>query len=67
MLQTAGMDEAAMAIWHAEFEALAPEAHHELLLSLVISEPETNAIRAWSREIKSNGPLGKHEEPLTGA
>jgi MerR family transcriptional regulator, thiopeptide resistance regulator len=49
MLRSAGMDEKAMARWHAEFEQRAPEAHREFLLSIGISEGETLEIRKWSR------------------
>ncbi len=52
MLEAAGMDEAAMAKWHAEFETCAPEAHYELLLSLGIPEDEARQIQKWSRDIK---------------
>ena len=53
MLKAAGMDEAAMAKWHAEFETCAPEAHYELLLSLGIPEDEARQIQKWSRDIKN--------------
>ncbi len=49
MLRAAGMDDRAMARWHAEFEQRAPEAHREFLLSLGIPEGETLEIRKWSR------------------
>lgn len=57
MLRAAGMDESAMERWHGEFEARAPQAHHEFLLSLGISEQETQEIRKWSAKIqkKING------------
>jgi len=63
MLEAAGMDEAAMAVWHAEFENRAPEAHHEFLLSLGIPEEEAQQIQGWSREMneasrKENGNQG---------
>jgi DNA-binding transcriptional MerR regulator len=48
MLRAAGMDEAAMARWHTEFERRAPQAHHEFLLSLGIPEEEALGIREWS-------------------
>ena len=48
MLHAAGMDEAAMHIWHAEFEHRAPEAHRNFLLSLGISEDEASYIRELS-------------------
>jgi MerR family transcriptional regulator, thiopeptide resistance regulator len=49
MLRAAGMDDSAMARWHAEFEHRAPEAHREFLLSLGIPEGEAQEIRNWSR------------------
>jgi MerR family transcriptional regulator, thiopeptide resistance regulator len=52
MLRAAGMDEAAMSKWHAEFEQRAPEAHHQFLLSLGISEDEALFIRQRSAEAK---------------
>lgn len=50
MLRAAGMDEAAMWRWHAEFERRAPEAHHQFLLSLGITEEEALLIRKRSAE-----------------
>jgi MerR family transcriptional regulator, thiopeptide resistance regulator len=50
MLCAAGMDETAMARWHAEFERRAPEAHHQFLLALGIWEDEALVIRKRSRE-----------------
>ncbi len=50
MLRAAGMDEAAMRRWHIEFERRAPEAHHQFLLTLGISEDEALFIRKWSAE-----------------
>lgn len=50
MLRAAGMDEAAMGRWHTEFERRAPEAHHQFLLSLGISEDEAQFIRKRSAE-----------------
>jgi MerR family transcriptional regulator, thiopeptide resistance regulator len=49
MLRAAGMDDAAMKRWHAEFERRAPEAHHQFLLSLGISEEEARMIREMSQ------------------
>lgn len=54
ILTAAGMGEAAMAKWHAEFESRAPQAHHDFLLSIGIPEDEARQIRAWSREIKTD-------------
>ncbi len=51
MLRAAGMDNQGMDRWHAEFERRAPEAHHEFLLSLGISEEEALAIRQWAGQI----------------
>jgi len=51
MLRAAGMDDQAMGRWHSEFEHRAPEAHHNFLLSLGISEDEIQRIRRQSREM----------------
>jgi len=51
MLRAAGMDNRGMDRWHAEFERRAPEAHHEFLLSLGISEEEALAIRQWAGQL----------------
>lgn len=50
MLRAAGMDEAAMSRWHTEFERRAPEAQHQFLLALGITEEEALCIRKRSRE-----------------
>ncbi len=50
MLRAAGMDEAAMGRWHTEFERRAPEAHHQFLRALGISEDEALFIRKRSAE-----------------
>lgn len=50
MLRAAGMDESAMERWHTEFERRAPEAHHQFLLALGISEEEALLIRKLSME-----------------
>lgn len=49
MLRAAGMDDDAMTKWHSEFEQRAPEAHHQFLLALGISEDEANIIRTRAR------------------
>ena len=54
ILTAAGMDEPAMAKWHAEFESRAPEAHNDFLLSLGIPEDKVRRIREWSREIRTD-------------
>jgi len=51
MLRAAGMDEAAMLKWHAEFESRSPGAHHDFLLSLGIQETEVDDIRCRSRRL----------------
>ena len=48
MLRSAGMDEAATERWHAAFEQRAPQAHHDILLSLGIAENKALRIRALS-------------------
>lgn len=50
MLRAAGLDQDGMRRWHREFEARAPEAHHEFLLALGIEEADARAIRAWANE-----------------
>jgi len=55
MLRAAGMNEAAMRIWHAEFERRAPEAHLNFLLSLGISEDEASLIRELSSKKQNVG------------
>jgi len=57
MLRAAGMDENAMARWHAEFESRAPNAHHDFLVSLGISEKEVLHIRDWSSKLASKAPF----------
>lgn len=49
MLRAAGMSDAAMDAWHREFEQRAPEAHHDFLLSLGITEAEVRLIREHAR------------------
>ncbi|MBX3026500.1 MerR family transcriptional regulator [bacterium] len=49
MLRGAGLDEAGMRRWHAEFELRAPRAHHQFLRELGIEDRELRAIRAWAR------------------
>lgn len=48
LLRAAGMDDAAMCRLHSEFERRAPEAHHNFLLMLGVSEQETVLIRQRS-------------------
>jgi DNA-binding transcriptional MerR regulator len=46
MLRQSGMDDLAMARWHAEFERRAPEEHGQFLASLGIPSEEIKRIRA---------------------
>jgi DNA-binding transcriptional MerR regulator len=55
MLRAAGMDEAAMRRWHAEFEQRAPQSHQEFLLSLGIPREAIAQIRALSRQEGEQG------------
>lgn len=66
MLRAAGMDEAAMGKWHAEFERRAPEAHHQFLLALGIGEDEALFIRRRSRG-EPEGTTGRHPSPPGGS
>ena len=50
MMEAAGMDEASMTRWHAEFEHRAPKAHKEFLMSLGIPNDEVRKIQEWSKE-----------------
>jgi len=49
LLKAAGLDEDAMALWHIEFEQLAPEAHQDFLESLGVQESEIKSIRKLSK------------------
>ena len=51
LLRGAGVDDAAMARWHALFEQQAPAAHQAFLLSLGIDADEMEHIRSWARQI----------------
>jgi DNA-binding transcriptional MerR regulator len=50
MLRAAGLDDAAMARWHALFEHQSPQAHEDFLRSLGLQADEIERIRRWSRE-----------------
>lgn len=50
LLQRAGFDEAAMRVWHQEFERGNPAAHEAFLASLGLEAAEIAAIRDWSRQ-----------------
>ena len=49
LLRAAGLDDAGMHRWHAEFERSAPEAHPDFLASLGLPGREIARIRRWSR------------------
>jgi DNA-binding transcriptional MerR regulator len=51
LLRAAGMSDADMMRWHAEFERMAPDAHGHFLQSLGIPAREVDLIRTASREI----------------
>lgn len=50
LLRRAGFDEAAMQLWHHEFERENPAAHAAFLASLGLAAAESAAIREWSRQ-----------------
>lgn len=52
MLQKSGMDQNAMAHWHAEFETRTPDDHAHFLLSLRIPGQEVTAIRNCAANCK---------------
>lgn len=52
ILRAAGLDDAAMHRWHAEFERQAPAAHGDFLESLGLAKPEVARIRRWSRALR---------------
>lgn len=49
LLEAAGLNEAARDKWHAEFERIAPDAHHDFLESIGIPAKEISLIRRYSR------------------
>lgn len=50
ILADSGMDEAARHQWHVEFERNLPEAHHDFLEALGMSQAEIEAIKAFARK-----------------
>ncbi len=48
ILSSAGLDEAGMTKWHAEFERSSPQAHHDFLISLGLNDSEIKSIRKAS-------------------
>lgn len=51
LLRAAGLDDAAIARWHALFEAQSPQAHETFLRALGLDAPEIARIRSWSRRM----------------
>ena len=49
-----GLDHAALERWHAEFERRAPQAHHDFLLGLGLSEKEAQQVRLLTKNIEEN-------------
>ncbi|GEM_PF-97032 len=49
-----GLDEAALKLWHTEFERRAPNAHHEFLLGLGLSEKEAIQVRMLTKNVEDN-------------
>jgi MerR family transcriptional regulator, thiopeptide resistance regulator len=49
LLRAVGLDDAAMRQWHAAFERLTPEGHHDFLAALGLAEAEITSIRQWAR------------------
>lgn len=52
--KASGLDEAARKRWHTEFERRAPDAHHEFLLGLGLSEKEAIQIRMLTKSVEDN-------------
>ena len=49
-----GMDEAALKRWHIEFERRAPNAHHDFLVGLGLSEKEATQVRMLTKNVEDN-------------
>jgi DNA-binding transcriptional MerR regulator/SAM-dependent methyltransferase len=49
-----GLDEAALKVWHTEFERRAPAAHHDFLLGLGLSEKEAIQVRMLTKSVEAN-------------
>lgn len=56
LLRRAGFDEAAMRLWHAEFEREDPQAHTRFLASLGCKRAEIARIRRWSNPASDAPP-----------
>ncbi len=60
-LQTAcGLDAGALKQWHREFERRAPQAHHQFLLHLGLSEKEALQVRMLTRDLTHNTAAMKY-------
>lgn len=55
LLRVAGMDDHAMLVWHAEFEKRDPQAHHDFLKYLSLSEREIQQIREHASTYNAQG------------
>ncbi|MCG2585081.1 MerR family transcriptional regulator [Massilia sp. TS11] len=51
LLRAAGLDDAAMARWHALFERQAPGEHESFLRGLGLDAQEVTRIRSWARRL----------------
>ena len=54
LMRQAGLSEADMYRWHAEFEAAAPATHAQFLASLGLTADEVTEIRDWARTGQGN-------------
>lgn len=52
--KASGLNESARKHWHAEFERKAPEAHHDFLLSLGLTEKEALQVRMLTKSVEDN-------------
>lgn len=56
LMRNAGLSDADMHRWHAEFELASPGIHEQFLVSLGLSADEVAEIRDWSRTPGSGRP-----------
>lgn len=52
--KASGLDESARKQWHADFERKAPDAHHDFLLSLGLTEKEALQVRMLTKSVEDN-------------
>lgn len=52
--KASGLDESARKQWHVEFERKAPDAHHDFLLSLGLTEKEALQVRMLTKSVEEN-------------